>query len=216
LLPWLLGLPMRIWNLFWSLSTTLSGRGGELLQGFKDGIVDKWDGTLKPWLADLWQKIKTAVGNLGRTLWNAGWKVIQGFKDGMVAAWNGVTSWLSGLKNVIPDWKGPLREDLKILVNNGEAIMIGLQRGMEIGFNDKVIPMLQQFGKLDIPEALQTKNLPIPQFSIPASTPSVSLPSTTVQPGPTIVNVFLDGELVTEQMLERTGLNTLPDRIRTL
>jgi hypothetical protein len=37
---------------------------------------------------------------------------------------------LGSVTNLIPDWKGPMRVDLKLLEPSGEAIMAGLMRGI--------------------------------------------------------------------------------------
>lgn len=78
-------------------------------------------------------RILGALGNLGGLLVGAGRAIMDGLRRGIEAAWNGVKSLLQSITNMIPDWKGPMRVDLKLLEPSGEAIMHGLSVGIDDG-----------------------------------------------------------------------------------
>lgn len=82
------------------------------------------------------------AGRFGDVLTGAGRAIIQGLWDGMKAVWENVTGWLSGLADIIPDWKGPLSKDRRILIPTGKVIMEGLREGMESGLTTEVRPVL--------------------------------------------------------------------------
>lgn len=75
-------------------------------------------------------KITGAIGNLGRLLWNAGRAVITGLVNGIKSAVGWLRDTLSWVGGLIPDWKGPLSDDRKMLQPAGAAIMSGLIDGV--------------------------------------------------------------------------------------
>ena len=83
------------------------------------------------------------ASSFGGVLVGAGRAIIQGLWDGMQAVWGSVTSWLSGLADIIPDWKGPMEKDRKILIPTGRVIMEGLGAGMRQGWDEDVTPFLR-------------------------------------------------------------------------
>ena len=83
------------------------------------------------------------ASSFGGVLVGAGRAIIQGLWDGMQAVWSSVTSWLSGLADIIPDWKGPMEKDRKILIPTGRVIMEGLGAGMRQGWDEDVTPFLR-------------------------------------------------------------------------
>lgn len=78
-------------------------------------------------------RILGALGDLGGLLVGAGRAIMDGLRRGIEAAWNGVKSLLQSITNMIPDWKGPMRVDLKLLEPTGRAIMHGLSVGIDDG-----------------------------------------------------------------------------------
>lgn len=76
-------------------------------------------------------KALNVLSNLGSTLWNAGTSLIQGFIDGITSKIAGVKETLSGLTNLLPDWKGPESLDRVLLTNAGEQVINGFIRGLE-------------------------------------------------------------------------------------
>ncbi|SEG98812.1 Phage-related protein, partial [Saccharopolyspora kobensis] len=78
-------------------------------------------------------RILSALGDLGNLLVNAGKAIMQGLLDGINAAWKWVQDKLSWITDMIPDWKGPMTVDLKLLEPTGKAIMHGLTVGIDDG-----------------------------------------------------------------------------------
>ncbi|MBM0203201.1 hypothetical protein JNW90_08855 [Micromonospora sp. STR1s_5] len=75
-------------------------------------------------------RITSAVGNLGSVLYNAGRSIIQGLINGIRSMFSALQSTLGWVTNAIPDWKGPMDRDRRLLEPSGAAIMGGLIRGI--------------------------------------------------------------------------------------
>ena len=78
-------------------------------------------------------RILGALGNLGSLLWSAGSDLIGGLISGITSRIGELTSTLSSITNLIPDWKGPPERDARLLEPSGQLIMQGLSRGLELG-----------------------------------------------------------------------------------
>ena len=114
---------------------------GEFIGGFISGSDEKY-ADLRKWFADLPGKLVNALGDVGSILWDAGRSILTGFWDGLKSVWSGITDWVSGIAGTIASLKGPLPYDRKVLVENGLALMSGLQRGLQRGFEDEVEPYI--------------------------------------------------------------------------
>lgn len=68
------------------------------------------------------------------SLFNAGSKIINSLKQGMEKAFNGVKSFVSGIAGWIRSHKGPISYDAKLLIPAGNAIMDGLNKGLQTQF----------------------------------------------------------------------------------
>ncbi|MGW3888884.1 hypothetical protein ACWD69_09355 [Micromonospora chokoriensis] len=75
-------------------------------------------------------RITSAVGNLGNLLYGAGRSIIQGLINGIRSMFAGLQSTLGWVTNAIPNWKGPMDRDRRLLEPSGAAIMGGLIRGI--------------------------------------------------------------------------------------
>ena len=62
--------------------------------------------------------------------------VVQENLDGIEAMWQKVKDKLSGLTDLIPDWKGPPGVDKRLLTPAGRMIMDGLMDGIDDRFPD--------------------------------------------------------------------------------
>lgn len=94
------------------------------------GVIGSFIGAV----ASIPGRVVSAIGNLGGLLWNAGSSLITGLWEGMKAGWEKVKGWLSGLAGKIKDLKGPLPKDKIMLVQEGNAIMQGLDTGIKQGY----------------------------------------------------------------------------------
>ncbi len=117
------------------MATSLWGKGFALIKGFWNGIANRWEG-VGQWLGGMFGRVKDAIGNLAGALWDAGWHAINGLWSGLKNRWDSVAHWLGGIKDKIKNLKGPIDKDKVMLVNEGQAIMEGLNTGLVAGFGN--------------------------------------------------------------------------------
>lgn len=101
----------------------------------KDAVVSAATGIFT-FVASIPGRILSALGNLGSLLVNAGKQIIQGLIDGLMSAVGWLQDKLSWITNLIPDWKGPIRVDARLLQPTGQVIMQGLVEGIDTGADD--------------------------------------------------------------------------------
>lgn len=97
----------------------------EKFEALRTGVEDKVEAVLK-FVGDLPGKIKGFFSDAKNFLLNAGKNIVRGLIDGIDALWQKVKDKLSGLTDLIPDWKGPARVDKKLLTPAGRMIMDGI------------------------------------------------------------------------------------------
>ena len=117
----------------------LFNAAGQFFGGLLDGAGQKVEEFLD-WAAHIPDHILEALGDLGSLLWGAGSSIIGGLWDGMRSAADGLFGWVSGIAGTIARLKGPLPYDRKVLIDNGLALMAGLQSGIAEGFEQIVMP----------------------------------------------------------------------------
>ncbi|MEU1194918.1 hypothetical protein ABZ446_01685 [Streptomyces sp. NPDC005813] len=86
---------------------------------------------LAAWLQGLPGRILDAVGDLGNLLVSAGKAIIKGLIRGVTSMLGGLKDKFHSITSMIPDLKGPMTLDLKLLTPSGEAIMSGLMDGVD-------------------------------------------------------------------------------------
>lgn len=116
----------------------LPGRISGWFAGVRAAAVEKMV-SLVAWVRGLPGRILAAVGNLNKLLLSAGRQIIQGLIDGVVSMIGSLRSKFSEITSMIPDWKGPMTVDLKLLAPSGEALMTGLMSGI-----DDQVPVLER------------------------------------------------------------------------
>lgn len=99
------------------------------VQSLKDGAIAKL-GELLDWIRGLPGQILAALGDLGGLLWDAGRALIEGLIAGIRSKIPDLKDALGGLKDMLPDWKGPLEDDRRLLIPAGRAVMEGLMAGI--------------------------------------------------------------------------------------
>lgn len=108
----------------------LPGRVGAWFAGVRNAAVVKL-AELISWVRGLPGRIRSAVGNLGSLLLDAGRSIIRGLINGVTGMIGSLRSKFSEITSMIPDWKGPMTLDLKLLTPSGEALMSGLMSGVD-------------------------------------------------------------------------------------
>ena len=112
-----------------SAATDMLGAAIEFMGGLITGSSQEGE-VLREWFANLPQTLLAALGDLSTFLVDAGSQIIQGFWDGLKSKFSEVQDWVSGIGSWIASHKGPKQYDLGLLVQNGEWIMTGLQKGL--------------------------------------------------------------------------------------
>lgn len=139
--PQIKAIAQNVWNWIkdhWHLLVTiLTGPFGAAIgfiikhwKSIKNGIVSGAQAVFD-FVRSIPGKITDALGDLGSLLLSAGRSVIEGLKNGIINAVPGLRGTLSWVSGLIPEGKGPLREDRRLLQPAGRAIMGGLVGGIE-------------------------------------------------------------------------------------
>lgn len=113
-----------------------------IIQGLVNAAQNAWN-TFKNGV----QSLVSSVTNIFNTLRNInladiGSAIMNGFLNGLKSAWSSVQNFVSGIAGWIRDHKGPIEYDRRLLIPAGNAIMGGLNRGLDSGF-DKTMSKVQ-------------------------------------------------------------------------
>jgi len=114
------------WSTAWGAIQSVAG-------SVSNWIINKFT-TVVDFFTSVPSKITDALGNLGGLLYNAGTAIIGGFLSGITSKFSAVKSFIGGIGSWIADHKGPLDYDMQLLVPHGNAIMSGLNTGLDSGF----------------------------------------------------------------------------------
>lgn len=96
----------------------------------KDAAVDRVT-ALVAFVRGIPGKVRSALGDLNGLLVGAGRSIIRGLINGISGMVGALKDKLGGITNIIPDWKGPMSVDLKLLAPSGKALMSGLMTGID-------------------------------------------------------------------------------------
>lgn len=111
---WLARLPGMVGGFFLSMAGRAIG-GARRMLGYVAGIPGR---------------IMATFRSAGSWLINAGRNIINGLIHGIESMAGWLKSKLGAITSLIPDWKGPMSVDLRLLRPSGQAIMTGLVAGI--------------------------------------------------------------------------------------
>lgn len=163
--------PDRIVGFFQSLPRKI----GKIFDDAKNGAENAWNNVVN-FFYSIPGRILSALGNVGGLLREAGESIINGFFRGLKSAWGHVTSFIGGIGDWIVSHKGPISYDRKLLVPAGNAIMGGLNEGLQDSFCDVKDTVSDIIGLFD----------PINDVDAQANVSAVNSMASSVTPAPTV------------------------------
>ncbi|WP_288172529.1 phage tail protein [Streptococcus pneumoniae] len=130
----------NIWNTIKSVASSawegLKSTVLGLIDGLVQGAKNSWE-SMKQGVRDLVSNVTSIFDGIRNIdLWSAGKAILDGFLGGLKSAWGAVTDFVGGIASWIRDHKGPIEYDRKLLIPAGNAIMQGLDRGLQDRFKD--------------------------------------------------------------------------------
>ncbi|WP_285141252.1 tape measure protein [Lactococcus petauri] len=171
------------WNNFkqW-IKTTTDNLVNGVKQGWenlKQGTVDIFNGLVNG-AKQAWQNLKDSVDNVVQSvrdifetlrninLLDIGRAIIDGFVNGLKSAWEAGMKFIGGIGDWIREHKGPIRVDRKLLIPAGNAIMGGLNKGLNnsfktvqnsvLGMNDFLANAINAGGSVNIGANIRNAN----------------------------------------------------------
>lgn len=130
----------NIWNTIKSVASSawegLKSTVLGLIDGLVQGAKNAWE-SMKQGVRDLVSNVTSIFDGIRNIdLWSAGKAILDGFLGGLKSSWGAVTDFVGGIASWIRDHKGPIEYDRKLLIPVGNAIMQGLDRGLQDRFKD--------------------------------------------------------------------------------
>lgn len=199
------GIPGKIMGAFSGAINWLYNIGKDILQGLWNGEVNLWTSILT-WVWQIPGHIMDAFKDAGKWLFNAGKAILDGLLNGMKQSWNDVTGFVGGIGNWISSHKGPIEVDAVLLKPHGNAIMQGLNVGLQQGFS----PVQNTIHHI-------TQQIASPETSIPIGTHAPSPVASSGGGGSVYIDLreskFFSNRDIDEllkRLGKRFGTNTLP------
>lgn len=129
---WFKALPGTILGILAGAVTWLVNVGIFVIMGFLTGIRNAAP-TVWNWFLSLPGVIIRFFAGAPGWLFNAGKAILQGLLNGLLSIWHNITGFIGGIGSWIASHKGPLDADAVLLYPHGQAIMKGLQSGLQAG-----------------------------------------------------------------------------------
>lgn len=113
-----------------------------IIQGLVNAAQNAWN-TFKNGVQSLVNTVRNIFSTLSNiNLFGAGSAIMNGFLGGLKSVWGSIKSFVGSIAGWIRDHKGPIEVDRRLLIPAGNAIMGGLNRGLDNGF-DKTMAKVQ-------------------------------------------------------------------------
>jgi len=128
------GAVSRLWGamsgFFSSAITNARARMWSLVNGAVN-VLAQLPGRARTQAGRVRSAITGAFSGAGSWLYNAGTRIISGLISGIRGMIGSLRNQLSGITNMIPDWKGPADKDAVLLKPAGASVMDGFMAGVE-------------------------------------------------------------------------------------
>lgn len=107
-----------------------------LARGLVNGVRSAWSG-LRGMVSGIWGGVRSAInGALHFSLFGAGHAIMSSFFSGLKSMWGSITHFVGNIASWIRKHKGPISYDKKLLIPAGNAIMTGLNKGLQTAFTN--------------------------------------------------------------------------------
>ena len=133
----LMGVLKGIWNLLIGILLAVWKRGLEIASSGARAIVNGVARLIRGGVGlirNAFNSVKNAIVGFfkgaGSWLVSAGRRILDGLISGIRSAIGNVRKLLGSVTGMIPDWKGPMSVDMRLLEPSGQAIMSGLMSGI--------------------------------------------------------------------------------------
>lgn len=136
----LLSIADAVWAGIVGVISGFIGLIGGVISAWANGVVgifeSVWGGLVNV-VGSIWNGIGSVIKSaIHIDLFSAGKAIIDGFLKGMTSTWEAGKDFVGGIAKWIKDHKGPISYDARLLIPAGNAIMDGLNQGLNDSFKD--------------------------------------------------------------------------------